>query len=60
MLTPMLPTVVKVAGCPLGGGLFLINMGKLLNMKPSSVAVLDTNRCAWHLLPYPVQRDFNI
>uniref|UniRef100_A0A4W5LEU1 Phospholipid/glycerol acyltransferase domain-containing protein n=1 Tax=Hucho hucho TaxID=62062 RepID=A0A4W5LEU1_9TELE len=21
--------------------------------KPSSVAVLDTNRCAWHLLPYP-------
>jgi hypothetical protein len=28
--------------------------------KPSSVAVVDTNRCAWHLLPYPVQRHFNI
>uniref|UniRef100_A0A8C8J503 Pyruvate dehydrogenase E1 component subunit alpha, testis-specific form, mitochondrial n=1 Tax=Oncorhynchus tshawytscha TaxID=74940 RepID=A0A8C8J503_ONCTS len=24
--------------------------------KPSSIAVLDTNWCAWHLLPYPVQR----
>jgi hypothetical protein len=26
--------------------------------KPSSAVVLDTNRCAWHLLPYPVQRPF--
>jgi hypothetical protein len=34
MLTPVLPTVVKLAGCPLVGGPFL---------KPSSVAVLDTN-----------------
>ena len=24
--------------------------------KSSSNAVLDTNRCTWHLLPYPVQR----
>ena len=28
--------------------------------KPSSVAVLDTNRCARHLLPYPIQRHLNI
>ena len=28
--------------------------------KPSNVAVLDTNWCAWHLLPYPVQWHLNI
>ena len=28
--------------------------------KPSCVAVLDTNMCAWHLLPYHVQRHLNI
>ena len=27
--------------------------------KPSSVAVVDTNRCAWHLLLYPVRRRLN-
>ena len=28
--------------------------------KPSNVAVLNPNQCAWHLLPYPVQRHLNI
>jgi hypothetical protein len=28
--------------------------------KPFSVAVLDTNWRAWHLLPYPVQRHLNL
>ena len=27
---------------------------------PCSVAVLDTNRCAWHLLQYPVQRHLKL
>ena len=27
---------------------------------PSSAAVLDTNRCAWHLLPYPVQTHLHV
>ena len=48
MLTPMLPTVVKLAGCPVE------------HEKPSSVAVLDTNRWAWQLLQYPVQRHLNL
>jgi hypothetical protein len=39
MSTPIILTVVKLAGCPLSGG-------PLLSMKnPSSVPVLDTNRC---------------
>jgi hypothetical protein len=28
--------------------------------KPSSIAVLDTNQSAWHLLPYPVKIHLNI
>uniref|UniRef100_A0A8C8G676 Cathepsin L.1 n=1 Tax=Oncorhynchus tshawytscha TaxID=74940 RepID=A0A8C8G676_ONCTS len=32
---------------------------KLLTVgKPNSVVVQDTNRCAWHLLPYPVLPNF--
>lgn len=38
--TGMLPTVVKLAGCPLGGGTLI--HGKLSVEKPSSVVVLDT------------------
>jgi hypothetical protein len=29
---------------------------KLEYKKPSSIAVLDTNWCTWHLLQYPVQK----
>ena len=50
---------VKLAGCPLGGGPFLIR-GKLLSVKHSSVSVLATNLCSWHLVPYPVQRHLNL
>uniref|UniRef100_A0A8C8FLG4 Immunoglobulin V-set domain-containing protein n=1 Tax=Oncorhynchus tshawytscha TaxID=74940 RepID=A0A8C8FLG4_ONCTS len=46
----------KFAGYPLGGGPFLIHTGTVEHEKPSSVAVPDTNRCTWYLLPYPVQR----
>ena len=63
MLAPMLPTVVS---CWLdvlwvvGSGSFLIYKGNCLSVeKPSRFAVLDTNWCAWHLLPYPMQRHLN-
>ena len=56
VLTPVLPTVIKLVGFPLGGGTFLIHTETVEHDKPSRVAVLDTSRCAWHLLPYPVQR----
>ena len=51
----------KLAGCPLGGGACLIDTGNCFECeKPSSIAFLDPNRCAWHLLPYPVERNLNI
>jgi hypothetical protein len=50
---------VKLTGCPLGGGSFLIHTHrKMLSVKnPAALQFLTpSNRCAWHLLPYPVQR----
>ena len=44
---------VKLARCHLGGGYTWENVK---HEHPSSFAVLDTNWCAWHLLPYPVQK----
>uniref|UniRef100_A0A673XSF8 Matrix-remodeling-associated protein 5-like n=1 Tax=Salmo trutta TaxID=8032 RepID=A0A673XSF8_SALTR len=49
---------VKLAGCPLGGGPF----GKLLSVKKTAALqyLTHSNRCTWHLLPYPVQRHLNL
>jgi hypothetical protein len=47
MLIPMPPTVVKLAGCPLGDGPFFIHR-KLLSEKSRSFAVLDTNWTYYH------------
>ena len=55
MLTPMLPTVVS-SWLDL---LWVVDRSVACE-KPSSVAVLDTNWCAWHVLPYPVQRHLNV
>jgi hypothetical protein len=60
MLTPMLPTSCQVGRMSFGWWTILDTDGKLLRVKPSSVAVLDTNWCTWHLLSYPVQRRLNL
>jgi hypothetical protein len=57
MLTPMLPTVVSTCL----DVLWVVDHSWYTREtveceKPSRVVVLDTNRCAWHLLPYPVRR----
>jgi hypothetical protein len=40
MLTPMLPTVVKLAGYPLGGGTILDRHEKLLSVNPAALLFL--------------------
>ena len=46
----------SVTGCALGSGPFLIHMGN-----PTLLQFLKhSNRCAWHLRPYSVQRHLNI
>ena len=49
---------VKLAGCP-----WVVDIHReLLNVKnPAALQFLThSNRCTWHLLPYPVQRHLNI
>ena len=61
MLTPMLPPVVSSClDVPWVVDHSWYTRETVEREKPSSVAVLDTNRCSWHLLPYPVQRHLNI
>ena len=53
---------VRFAACPLGVGPFLIHTGNCWVWKnPVALQFLThTNCCAWHLLPYPVQRHLSI
>jgi hypothetical protein len=63
MLTPMLPTVDRIRVGWMSFGWWCIHWYTRETDKrenPSSVAVLDTTCCAWHVLPYPVQRHLNI
>ena len=53
MLTSVLPTVVASSLDILWVVDYsLYTRETVAGEKPSSVAVLDTHRCAWHLLPY--------
>ena len=61
MLTPMLPIVVS----SWLNVLWVVDHSWYTREtvdceKPTSVGVLDTKRCTWHLLPYPIQRHLRI
>ena len=56
LLTPMLPTDVS----SWLDVLWVVDHTLYTHTQLLIVNVLDTNRCAWHLLPYPVQRHLNI
>jgi hypothetical protein len=52
---------LKVVWMSFGWWTILDTHRKLLSVEnPAAFGVLDTNRCAWHLLQYPVQRHLNI
>ena len=55
------PQLCRVGWMSFGWWTILDTHRKLLTIKKnSSVAVLDTNQCAWYLLPSPVQRHIHI
>ena len=61
MLTTMLPTVVSSRL----DVLWVVDhsrytLATVEGEKESRVAVLDSNRCSWHLLPYPVKRHLEV
>ena len=62
MLIPMFPTVVSSWLYVLGWWTILDTHRKLLSVKNTAASqfLTHSNRCAWHLLPYPIQRQVHI